>query len=701
MGADASRVTSQFQSRSYAPRLHATLDELTVRFKIPRELLEAAGVRHGSDAQVRDLLGVHGRAGQNLEGVIFPYPDPRDGRVVGHRVRLDSPVEGQRYLSEQGCRHLFFPPIPAEWTSDTSVAVVVVEAEKSALALFAVARRHGRGLLPIAVGGVWGWLRKSGTELTPDGDRVPVTAPSPSLDLLDWRGRQVIEALDSNVLDRKDLQKARLALAENLAARGAQVFIASIPRRGGVNGPDDLIAVAGDEAALEMLDRAAPFAPRRKAQPNATPAAFRASASPWPEPLAAEAFYGLAGEIVRAIAPHSEADPVALLAQTLAAFGNIIGRGPYFMAEEDEHPTQIWPVLVGITSKSRKGSAWSRIRRIFAEVDSEWDATRIQFGLSSGEGLIWAVRDPIVETEIDRKTGESKEVVVDKGVEDKRLLVFEPEFASVLKVAAREGNTLSAILRQAWDRGDLQVLTKHSAAQASSALISIVGHITKDELLRYLNLTETANGFANRHIWFAVRRSNILPEGGRLDQAEVNSLAERLRAAVDFARRIGELRRDKEARAIWLKVYPDLSEGRPRLLGAVTSRAEAQVMRLAIIYALLDCSSSIRKEHLLAALALWDYAEASAGFIFGDALGDPLADEILKALRNKREGLTRTEMRDHFGRNRKAEDIERALGVLAEYGLAELIREQEGKEGRPPECWRAVLPGTTKTTETT
>lgn len=421
----------------------------------------------------------------------------------------------------------------------------------------------------------------------------------------------------------------------------------------------------------------------------------------WPDPPALEAFYGLAGDIVRAIAPHSEADPMALLPQTLAAFGNIVGRGPHFVAEEDEHPLQIWPVLVGITAKSRKGSAWSRIRRICHAADPDWADERIQLGLSSGEGLIWAVHDPIVHTETNPETGEEREVTDDPGVEDKRLLVFESEFSSVLKVASRDGNTLSAILRQTWDRGDLQILTKNSPAKATGTLISVIAHITRDELLRYLTTTEAGNGYANRYLWFAVRRANILPEGGRLDQGEVDNLADRLRAAVAFARGVDEMRRDDEARAIWFKVYPELSEGQPGLLGAVTSRAEAQVMRLACIYACLDRSAVIRKEHLMAALALWEYSEASARFIFGEALGDPLADEIRKALRNNPEGLTRTEIRDIFKRNRKGEEIEKALCVLAQCGLAEPVRDQASEEGRPAERWRRIQPGTTKTTETT
>ena len=239
-----------------------TVAELSERFRIPSELLEDANVRYETDAQVRELLGIRGRAGQDLSGIVFPYRDPRDGRLLSHRVRLDYPLaDGQKYLSEQGCRTLFFSPIRDNELTDISFPAVIVESEKAALALAALAVRHARNLLVVAIGGVYGWRRRIGVESTPEGEREAVTGPSPSFDWVVWEGRKVIVAFDSNVTGRRDLEKARSALAEELRKRGAQVSIANVPKRGGVNGPDDLIAVAGDNPALHMLERTAPFAP--------------------------------------------------------------------------------------------------------------------------------------------------------------------------------------------------------------------------------------------------------------------------------------------------------------------------------------------------------------------------------------------------------------------------------------------------------
>jgi len=233
--------------------------KLSIRFRIPVAILAVFEVRHATDLEVRELLGIHVRTGQDLSGIFFPCRDPRDDRLLGHRVRLDVPVDGQKYLSEQACRWLFVVSMERDGLTDTSIPALIFESEKSALAFLALGDRHKRKYLTVGTGGVWGWKRKTGSELQPDGSREPVTGSSPSLDCITWEGRKAIIAFDSNVLGRRDLEKARLELARELSRRGAHVLIASTPSRKNVNGPDDLIAEVGDAAALEMLDAAGPF----------------------------------------------------------------------------------------------------------------------------------------------------------------------------------------------------------------------------------------------------------------------------------------------------------------------------------------------------------------------------------------------------------------------------------------------------------
>jgi len=300
---------------------------------------------------------------------------------------------------------------------------------------------------------------------------------------------------------------------------------------------------------------------------------------------------------------------------------------------------------------------------------------RIQNGLSSGEGLIWAVRDDLGKD--------------DPGVQDKRLLVVEGEFASTLRVLKREGNTLSPVIRSAWDTGSLNTLTKNSPAKATGAHISIVGHITRQELLRYLDDTEAGNGFGNRFLWACAKRSKCLPEGGRIHEVNLTPLTARLEAAIQFAREAGRIEFDEEARRLWYEVYTELSEGKPGLLGAMIARAEAQVIRLSCIYALLDFSVVILEEHLRAALAVWRYCEDSCHYIFGKALGDPVADSLLKALQDQKpNGMTRTDINKMFKGHKRANQIDRALGLLEELGSAK--RETQATDGRSSEVWFAT-----------
>jgi hypothetical protein len=416
--------------------------------------------------------------------------------------------------------------------------------------------------------------------------------------------------------------------------------------------------------------------------PAGSPARRTAPSPRWPDPLGAEAFYGLAGDVVKTIAPHSEADEAALLIQTLTAFGSVVGHNPYFRTESDFHFLNLFCTLVGRTSKGRKGTSWKHVQRLFDRVEDGWAGNYVVSGLSSGEGLIWAVRDPVMKGD----------KVVDDGVTDKRLLVLEAEFASVLQVIQREGNTLSATVRQAWDSGVLRILTKKSPATATNPHISIVAHITMEELIRHLSGTEKANGFANRFLWVLVKRSKLLPEGGMVPTAEFDRMVRDLSMAAAFARRIGEMTRTEAARKLWREIYEELSEGDTGLFGAVTSRAEAQVVRLSCLYALLDRSGVVDRPHLEAALALWKYSEDSVRYLFGDALGDPLADQLLQELRSvSPAGLSRTEISTFFGRHKGTEEIGRVLNSLARRGLAQALEERT--EGRPVERWFATQPG--------
>ena len=427
--------------------------------------------------------------------------------------------------------------------------------------------------------------------------------------------------------------------------------------------------------------------PRIKAPVAATLATSQEVERTHPE-IDPAAFHGLAGEIVRAIENDTESDPVAVLAQVLVAFGALVGRGPHCRVEADEHHPNLFVILCGATSKARKGTSWGRVYEFFRSIP-EWP--RMESGLSSGEGLKYAVRDPVMRPEKDKVTGNFTMIEADPGISDKRLLVREGEFSQALRQAARPGNVLSAVTREAWDSGSLRTLTKTDQITATGAHICIIGHITADELRAELTATDTANGFANRFLFVAARRSKVLPFGGEEVLRNVlEGFTARLKAAATHARGLGEVSMTPAARSAWAGVYPDLSEGSPGLYGSVTARAEAQVLRLSLVYALLDGVKQIDKPHLMAALALWEYCAASAAFIFGDALGNPVADDLQVALRVAGSaGMTRTAISNHFKRHQSAERITSALTLLQSRRRATVERRTD-TGGAPVEIWKAA-----------
>ena len=225
------------------------------------------------------------------------------------------------------------------------------------------------------------------------------------------------------------------------------------------------------------------------------------------------------------------------------------------------------------------------------------------------------------------------------------------------------------MVRNAWDGKPLQTIAKNAPVRATGAHIAIIGHITKDELLRFVSGTELANGFVNRFLLVGVRRSQELPFGGRLDGKQLERVRDATLAALRFASLPRQLTFDPPARERWIEVYGPLSRGEEGLLGAATRRAEAHVVRLAAIYATLDTSEQIT-------------IAAPPSRARGLALQPRLRPLDLRRHSRRPDrrrnlgarqrptptGVTRSEVRDLFSRNKKAREIDRALTVLEEAG---------------------------------
>src|SRR6516165_1622134 len=420
---------------------------------------------------------------------------------------------------------------------------------------------------------------------------------------------------------------------------------------------------------ISLFDQQAPASDPATGQPASLTLPAPAG---WPEPPAADAFHGLPGAIVEKIAPHTEADPVAILTQLLVACGALIGRGAFFQIEATRHHPNQYLLLIGDTARARKGSSFDHVTRLLSQADPAFPS-RLTTGLSSGEGLVWTVRDP---------NGQ------DPGANDKRLLVAEPEFASVLKSTGRDLSTLSPTLRSAWDGRPLALLTRTAPARATDAHISIIGHITAAELRHHTTRVELANGFLNRFVLAAVRRVRLLPEGGNSDPLKDTGLVRYLARTLKHAQQVGQLKLDPAARTLWWHTYPQLTQPADDITRAICARAEAHTIRRALLYALLDGQRQIQPQHLQAALALWDYAARSATWALQRTAADPLAHQIHAALKHALPGgLTRTQLRDLLHRNPTTAQLDQALAALAHDG--KITSQRVLTAGRPAELWTA------------
>ena len=371
-----------------------------------------------------------------------------------------------------------------------------------------------------------------------------------------------------------------------------------------------------------------------------------AGALSWPA-LPEAAQHGVAGELSLIGTIGTEADPAGVLITALTWASALIGSKPVQYVGDADHYARLFCVLVGASSKARKGTTEGPVRRVMKQAEIldpiSGDGMRVRpGGLSSAEGLISAVRDD------------------DEGVGDKRLLCIESEFGRVLRNMQRQGNTLGDLIKQAWDGGDLHTLTKDNPLTASNPHICIVGHITQDELSTLLTHGNIYGGLGNRFLWCCIRRNGKKPHPVRMRDDTIAELAGSFRRAFEHARTLEIVGwADESVRAQWASVYEELSEGGHGVLGAMTGRSEAQVLRLAMVYTLLDEKPNIEAVHLDAALALWDYCGKSAKYLFGH--DDPIADAAAKVMKHFTDipnaEISRTELGTLLGsRDKKLKD---------------------------------------------
>ena len=427
---------------------------------------------------------------------------------------------------------------------------------------------------------------------------------------------------------------------------------------------------------------------------------FTPSLAAAPAPIGPAGMYGIAGEFVKLVETHTEADRNAILLAFLAYAGNLLGRSFYVPTAADRHCGNLFLCLVGPTAGGRKGSAISTAELFFSEGEHACGLPRILYGISSGEGVIWKVHDAISRREWNKKTKTFEDLPLEEDVSDKRTLYCLSEFAQNIVAMKRPDSILSAVLRQAWDKDKISSPSKNSSATATGAHISMIGAISKEELLQQTTTGDADNGTLNRFLFAWCQRSRLLPEGETLytvtQQPEWIDLQRRFRGNIAPEGKI-HMRRTGECQTAWgLNKQPEdgglykrLSQLRPGLWGTVTARAAQQVIRLALITAVINGHSEIQIEDQDAAWEYWRYCDETCRHIWGDD-SNPIAGRILDSLRRTAEGIPRRAMFEIFHGHVTADALETALAWLNRTGLA-YSRTAAGENGRPRETWFATI----------
>ena len=380
-------------------------------------------------------------------------------------------------------------------------------------------------------------------------------------------------------------------------------------------------------------------------------------------------------EFIEIATESSEADPAAVVGTFLVRLGVEVGSPskdtrPFVMVGESRHEPRINCVITGNSSKARKGTSSGPVARLFQipeglEIDLKM--AQVSHGpMSTGEGMVYAVRD----ASYGWSEKDQEYILLDPGIPDKRLYVQEEEFVAALSSGKRDGNTLSATLRSLWDIGDRAPMTKTSRTCCTGAHVGVLAHITIEELRLTLSNIDMYNGYANRFLWMLARRPKRVPMPERMPDDRFVPIQNEMLRLVACSHGIGQLVYSGDAKEYWNSVYDRLTEERPGVVGAITARAEAQVVRLSMLFALCEASPIIGVAHLRSALAVWDYAQASAEYIFSEEVGKKSIDNKIKSfLERSPEGLSLTELHASMQNHVRSHEMKAALQRLSDAGL--------------------------------
>ena len=460
--------------------------------------------------------------------------------------------------------------------------------------------------------------------------------------------------------------RAARALAERLREQGKTVYLHMPPK-----------ILLRNKKSVDVLDELTRLGNLNSYLNNRIP--YDPYQHDWPPPINEKSQIGLMKKLIDGIRKSTEADTNALILTFLTITGNILGRTCYVKVGALEFFPNLFLSIIGSTARGRKGTSLSNIREVIGKFFSQYFSDCVVSGLASGEGLIFQVRDEVKGKE-KNKDGIEVEVIKDPGAVDKRCLNIEQEFQALLSAASRVGSTITAVLRNAWDGTILSTLSKNSPCKSTDHHVSLITHCTAEELESCFGYDNSVNGLGNRFLWGLSRRSRKLPIPPEIDWHFKNTFGAELSLAISNAKNISCFRLATEAEPHWIEITErfddeNLMRG---LYGKMIGRGPVQILKMALIFAVLNNSKVVGIPEIEAAIEVWNYCEASAHYLFSGVQSNSTQRKIIRALENADNGLTKSDILDIFGRHKSAADVDEEMDELKKEGLVRVTSESTG-----------------------
>lgn len=395
--------------------------------------------------------------------------------------------------------------------------------------------------------------------------------------------------------------------------------------------------------------------------------------------MSEDAFYGLAGKMAMEISPINGISKEAVLFQFLICMSTLCAHKFFYSIGGKRIYSADYLVLVGNTGSSKKGTSFSDVKYFFDKFYPEFSTQRLKTGVNSGEGLINSIRDRVTSIEKNEK-GKEREVTKDEGALSKIVLFLETEFSRLLKAGKRDGSTVTECYRNAWDGVPLEINTSQRSIRSTDYCVSLIAHITPKELRSLVSDIDSSNGYLNRFMFCLISGGEPKPFPESFDRVNfsfINEFSELLSFINSMDN--GEVVLADNAKDLYLEIYNEFYYRSEDKITELISRNTQHLLKMAMLYAIIDQSPVISNEHLKAAKALIDYSAASIQELFGNDILSKKESKVLKYLSTQEGKSTRGKIQsDCFKNNSSKEELDSIQESLIMKKMIEVSTSENG-----------------------